>query len=237
MLQIIGIALFFAFTPFILFRSIGVADTMGVSLLGPMVPLAILAGYLFADFASGFVHWLGDNYGSEDWPIIGPGFIRPFRHHHVAPKDICDHGFVELNGNNCMASLMTFWWATIPAVTPESGHLVVFLGFFWLAVAWFTFATNQFHSWAHVDQPPRLVKWLQNKRLVLHPEHHQIHHTPPHHQAYCITTGLLDKPLRWLAFFPILEWIIERVSGVAPLHRRRKKEDLDQLGTDPVSSH
>jgi ubiquitin-conjugating enzyme E2 variant len=234
--QVIGIALFFAWSLYILIRSLSVAQTMDVAHPGLLIPVAIVAGYLFADLASGIVHWLGDNYGSESWPLLGSGFIRPFRHHHVAPKDICEHGFVQLNGNNCLVSLLTFWWATIPAVTPESGAMVVFLGFFWLAVAWFTFATNQFHSWAHADEAPRFARWLQDKKLILSPALHNVHHQPPHHKSYCITTGLMDAPLRWLAFFPILEWSIEKISGVAPLHRTRA-EKPDQLVSEPVSSH
>jgi ubiquitin-conjugating enzyme E2 variant len=139
----------------------------------------------------------------------------------VAPRDLCEHGFVQLNGNNCIVSLLTFWWATLPAISPGNGNQVVFFGFFWLSVAWFTFATNQFHSWAHQENPPRAARWLQSKGLILSPELHCVHHEPPHHKAYCITTGWMDKPLRTIAFFPLLERGIERLFGVKPLHTQR----------------
>lgn len=219
LLQLVGLSLFFAWTPYVLARTLNIADNLAVPHAQGVIALALIAGYLFSDFASGFVHWFCDNYGSESWPIVGPAFIRPFRHHHVAPKDLCEHGFVQLNGNNCIVSLLTFWWATLPAVNPESGTKVVFLGSFWLSVAWFTFATNQFHAWAHSDNPPRIAKWLQKRRLILSPTLHDVHHSPPHHKAYCITTGLMDRPLRALAFFPIAEGIIEKVFGVQPLHK------------------
>ncbi len=221
-LQVAGIALFFAWTPYILFRTLSVSSTLHVPNSALLIGAALLSGYLFADLASGIVHWFGDNYGSETWPLIGPAFIRPFRHHHVAPQDLCEHGFVQLNGNNCIVSLLTFWWATLPSVTPESASTVVFLGFFWLSVAWFIFATNQFHAWAHEATPPQWVRWLQRKRLILPPELHDVHHEPPHHKSYCITTGLMDKPLRMLAFFPITEALIQRILGVKPLHTQRR---------------
>jgi plasmanylethanolamine desaturase len=221
LLQLVGISLFFAWTPYVLLRTLNIAINLAVPQAPVLIAMAVLAGYLFADFASGFVHWFCDNYGSESWPIVGPAFIRPFRHHHVAPEDLCEHGFVQLNGNNCVVSLLAFWWATLPTVSHESGVQVVFLGFFWLSVAWFTFGTNQFHAWAHSDDPPRIAIWLQKKRLILPPSHHDIHHSPPHYKAYCITTGLMDKPLRALAFFPLAEGLIEKIFGVKPLHKKR----------------
>lgn len=51
------------------------------------VPLGMMAG----DFVSGIAHWLADTYGSERTPLVGEGFIKWFRLHHVYPKDICTH--------------------------------------------------------------------------------------------------------------------------------------------------
>ena len=39
-----------------------------------------------ADFICGFVHWYEDNYGNEDWPIIGEFIIAPNRLHHSKPR-------------------------------------------------------------------------------------------------------------------------------------------------------
>ena len=42
-----------------------------------------LAIIFMADFICGFVHWLEDNYGREDAPIIGAAIIAPNRRHHA----------------------------------------------------------------------------------------------------------------------------------------------------------
>src|SRR6185503_9248160 len=79
------------------------------------VTLAAIGGLLFADFLSGVVHWAGDTVGDESWPIVGQNFIKHFRHHHVDPKAITRHDFVETNGNNCIVSVpplaLAFWLA------------------------------------------------------------------------------------------------------------------------------
>ena len=69
-----------------------------------LLPAVAVLAYLAADLASGFVHFLADNFGSEETPILGPNFIEPFRDHHVDPKGITRNDFVDNNGNNCLAS-------------------------------------------------------------------------------------------------------------------------------------
>ncbi len=64
-----------------------------------------LTGYLTADFLSGVVHWAGDTLGDETTPFIGKNFVMPFRQHHVDPKEISTHDFIETNGNNCIVVL------------------------------------------------------------------------------------------------------------------------------------
>ncbi|MBC71162.1 MAG: hypothetical protein CMH47_02545, partial [Muricauda sp.] len=57
------------------------------------------------------------------------------------------------------------------------------------------FGTNQFHKWAHSEEVPGFGRWLQRMHIILPPDHHQIHHTWPHHTYFCITTGWLKWPL------------------------------------------
>jgi ubiquitin-conjugating enzyme E2 variant len=49
------------------------------------------------------------------------------------------------------------------------------------------------------------VRWLQSTRLVLRPDHHQIHHTKPFNMHYCITNGWLNPLLNKIGFFRGLE--------------------------------
>lgn len=164
---------------------------------------AIIIGYLLADFTSGFVHFLGDTFGSRSTPIFGPFFVEPFREHHVDEKDITRHGFIETNGHNCFASLPVL--LALVFLVPESALQNGWGAWFFLTALVFIlgiFATNQFHKWAHLDKAPASIAWLQKHHFILSPTHHQLHHTAPYTSDFCITTGWLNPLLNKIHFFP-----------------------------------
>ena len=176
-----------------------------------------MIGYLFADFMSGMAHWLADRYGTIDTPLVGSRFIQPFREHHVDPKGITRHNFVEVNGNNCVCSIPflvvghLLWpgLAATPMNTVLFGSLLCFI----LSI----FMTNQFHRWAHMDAPPTLVVWLQRGGLILGTVHHQTHHIHPFDSHYCITSGWLNRPMAKIRFWPMLEGLMFLVFRARPV--------------------
>jgi len=167
----------------------------------PLLLLAAALGWAFADLASGVVHFLCDRFGSEQTPLLGPAVIRPFREHHLQPRAITEHGFVELSGNNALA---------LTPVLVVSTELAPFFGeallpsalFSWLMSASVgLFTTNQIHRWAHMAHTPRLGRWLQRLGLAITADAHARHHSEAHDQSFCITTGwcngLLDRMQAW----------------------------------------
>jgi ubiquitin-conjugating enzyme E2 variant len=175
---------------------------------------ALVAGYIAADLASGTIHWFFDTWLSFETPVLGSMFVRPFREHHVDPLAITRHDFVEINGSNCLATVPVLLGALCldPSAGAASRAGVVFL----LALSLGVFATNQFHSWAHREQCPGWVRWLQRSRLALGPAHHAVHHEAPHLGHYCITTGWLNPLLDGIGFFRLLERGITAMTGVPP---------------------
>jgi ubiquitin-conjugating enzyme E2 variant len=152
-------------------------------------------------------------------PVIGKALLRPFREHHVDPKAMTYHDYIETNGANCMISVP---WAIGAAAMPydSASSWYAWSLFFSVSIAsmiFFVMMTNQIHKWAHMDERcPRVVQWLQKAHLVLPPEHHQIHHTAPFNKYYSITTGWLNWPLTKLRFYPTLERIGTAVFGAVP---------------------
>jgi plasmanylethanolamine desaturase len=174
-------------------------------------------GYILADLISGVVHWLADRYGTETTPVLGANFIRPFREHHIDPKAIASHDFIETNGSNCIMSA-PFLGLAFFLLPIEASLVTTFLHGGTLAFCLAIFATNQFHKWAHMDTPPRFVRSLRKFALVLTPEHHDIHHSAPFDRNYCITSGWWNPFLERVKLFQRAE------NGLAFLTGRRPAE-------------
>jgi hypothetical protein len=209
-LEVVSISFVFAALAWLAVRVVGAVerprDVLRIALSG-------VVGYLLSDFLSGFVHWAGDTIGDEQTPVFGPNFVRPFRHHHIDPKDITRHDFVETNGNNCIviAPVLLVLLVIMPATTGALfyGCLVT------ACVSWFVFCTNQFHKWAHEDDPARWVRVLQRWHLILPPDHHAIHHAVPQVRSYCITVGWMNPLLDRIRFFRFCEALVARVRARA----------------------
>lgn len=188
-----------------------------------LLPVLAVLAYLTADLISGLVHFLADNFGSHDTPVIGPNFVQPFREHHTDPQGIVRHGFVDTNGNNSLISLpfMLLFWMVVPIASTVAGYL---LGAFFLLVCLSVLLTNQFHKWAHMDAPPAPVARLQSAGLILSREHHDVHHESPYDTYYCITVGVWDPLLDRTRFFERAERLIRRLTPGTDDRRRVDRE-------------
>ena len=165
--------------------------------------LVLLGGValLVADFLSGLVHFLCDNLGTADTPIVGRKFIQSFRDHHSDPQAMTRGDWVSVNADNLTVCL--------PVLVPASLWLDVsryfYASWFLLVLTGFIVITNQAHKWAHLDEPPVFARLLQ-KGLLLSPENHRLHHIAPYDRNYCITSGVLNPLLNHIGFWP---WLLK----------------------------
>ncbi len=234
LMEFSGIVVFFALTPWLIMQLHGVSAGLSTLATVGLSVGALFAGLITADFISGLVHWGADNWGSPDWPILGAGFIRPFRHHHLDPEEMCRHGFVEMNGNNCLVSIPVFFVASF-VLSFFGGATGFFLSAWLLSLAWWVFGTNQFHAWTHTDNPPAVARFLQGIGLILRKKNHDVHHQAPHNTYYCITSGWLNPVLTRLHFFEFLELTITGITRIKPFHwevARQKNLKVEHAGAD-----
>lgn len=189
-----------------------------------LVVAAFFSGFIMADFISGFVHWMGDTWGSTEMPILGKALVRPFREHHVDQKAITRHDYIETNGNNCLISIPTALICVVtPLGVPGFESLAVFFVTSLGSMIFWVMMTNQFHKWAHLDeaQIPGWLRLLQRLHMVLPPEHHQVHHAAPFDTYYSITTGWLNWPLAKMNFYRHAERLVTALFGLIP-----RKDDI-----------
>jgi len=178
------------------------------------IPFALVSG----DLVGGVVHWAADTYFSEDTPIVGPALIKPFRQHHLFPRDICTHTFVSIVGNVCILAVPVLSVCLYLLWISDHG-LIAFAILCTALMAATTVGTNIFHKWAHQEKPAAGVRWLQRMRFVLEPNHHQVHHTEPFQMHYCITNGWLNPLLNKIGFFRKLEAILH-FFGIEPTNEK-----------------
>jgi hypothetical protein len=175
-------------------------------------PLVIVGAALAADLVSGFVHWIADTWFSEAMPVLGRRFLRPFRVHHINPADFLDRDLVDCNGDVAMLNIPILVIALMLPDGALGGAASVGL----LAFAAVSLPTNQVHQWAHMPSPPRMVRWLQRRGVILSGEAHAQHHTEPYVANYCIATGWCNRWLTTIGFFPACERLVTRTTGLEP---------------------
>jgi ubiquitin-conjugating enzyme E2 variant len=164
-----------------------VADRMSVPVAFLVIGL-VLAAYAVADLASGIVHFLLDNFGSPETPVIGQKFVKPFRDHHVDPMEMTRGDFIAVNADNVFVCLPVIIPAFFFLDTSEHPYAGVFM----VGLVAGVIMTNQLHKWAHMPTVPRLVAAAQRHGVVLSKEHHSVHHSGAYDSNYCITWGHLD---------------------------------------------
>jgi len=214
-LEIISIFLFLGSSFLIslkIFFAINSLTSVDLFIVPLFLLLPCILGYISADFISGMVHFLADTFGGINTPFLGQSFIGPFREHHVDPKGITRHDFIETNGNNCIVTfpivLIYYYFAR-----PELSMYHLGTSIFFLTLVLAIFLTNQFHKWAHLDNPNLFIRLLQKSHLILSIPNHSVHHTIPFDKYYCITSGWLNPFLEKIGFFKKLKALIIRITS------------------------
>jgi ubiquitin-conjugating enzyme E2 variant len=192
-----------------------------------LILAALPLGYFLADFGTGAAHWFCDTFFEENTFLIGPLLIRSFRDHHRDQLGITRHAFLELNGNNCCAVFPVA--ASLLLLDPSNGPLRLFAYSTLLSFCLGTVATNQLHRWAHEPRPNAFARLLQRLHLVLTPEHHAVHHAPPHRAHYCVTNGWANLLLERIRFWRFAERVL--VAAGIP---KSKAEEEASSPVEPV---
>ncbi|CAL5007962.1 unnamed protein product [Urochloa decumbens] len=174
--------------------------------------MAAAVGYFVADLATGVYHWLIDNYGGTDTPVLGAQ-ITAFQDHHLRPSAItrlepCNN--LHVAAGVVAIALPAAGAALLPAAVAAHAFAGAFAACVMLSV--------QFHAWAH-ERPARLppgVAALQDAGVLVSRSQHAWHHRPPHNTTYCTVSGMWNGVLDGYKVLEALEKVIYRTTGVKP---------------------
>ncbi len=162
--------------------------------------LAAFAGWLLADMISGFVHWFEDNFGSEDWPILGPLVIAPNRLHHANPTAFARDGTFLSRASTGTAFSLLLGLVMLFAIGPSVTLAVAVLG---------GCLANEVHLWAHRPlAAPGFVRAFQRIGLLQSLPHHAMHHRNPFDRNYCILTNWLNPVIERIGLWAFLDGLV-----------------------------
>lgn len=153
----------------------------------------ILAGWFVADLGTGCVHLFFDNAKfARNWPVLGV-LVRDFTLHHHKPQWFLRYGFFYSNRE--------------PLVV---GALLMLLGlfiapWFWITCGLGVALSQEAHRWAHRDEKPWIIRWLQTSHIIMPPASHECHHSQ-FGRSFGILNGWSHKPMNlvlWLCHHPV----------------------------------
>lgn len=155
------------------------------------IPLFVFA-YILADFVNGVIHMLMDN--TEDYTsVIGPLVAAFHRHHHV-PRYRDRPVLVVYCAENGMKNWLAVYMVVLVAVL---GYLPAAVAFTLLAFSLLSSVAELSHYLCHNSTHP-FVRALQRARILLHPDHHRMHHEADN-THYAFLNGMTDPLVNLIA--------------------------------------
>lgn len=165
------------------------------------IVINVIGCLLAADLISGLVHWAEDTWGAPgNSRFLDKWVILPNIDHHRRPGKMRQDLYWETN-------LVTIVLALCAAAVLAVLHVHAWQAYLIVAMA---SQSNQIHAWAHTQDAPAFIRWLQRFGILQSVRHHGEHHKRPYAYRFCTTTNYLNPILDETGFWRGLEWIVER---------------------------
>ncbi len=155
------------------------------------IPLFLFA-YVLADFVNGLIHMMMDN--ADDYTsVIGP-LVAAFHQHHHVPKYRDRPVLLVFLAENGMKNWLAVYMIALVAAF---SFLPAALAFTLLAFSLLSSFAELAHYLCH-NSTHWFVRLLQSARVILHPEHHRVHHEADN-THYAFLNGMTNPIVNWIA--------------------------------------
>lgn len=179
----------------------------------PYLVAALVAGYFFADFSSGLVHWGLDTWFDEG--SLGRA-VSIAREHHTHPQNILGYDFwVHATLGSAPSLVFIGPLVVVTALFPVS-VATYSLMVIWLVTAACLFLATSFHNLAHRPAKSPLIRFAQSIHLVVPSDHHWVHHRGDQTIRYCAINGWANYVCDPLRVWRGLEWLVQGLTGAKP---------------------
>jgi sterol desaturase/sphingolipid hydroxylase (fatty acid hydroxylase superfamily) len=154
--------------------------------------LLFLLAYVLADFINGLIHMVMDN--ADDYTsVIGP-LVAAFHQHHHVPKYRDRPAALVFLAENGMKNWLAVYMILLIVVLH---HLPPAWAFLLLAFSLLSSLAELSHYLCH-NSTHRFVRVLQSMRILLHPDHHRVHHEADN-THYAFLNGMTNSLVNWIA--------------------------------------
>lgn len=170
---------------------------------------ALAGGFLAADVASGMMHHWADQYADpESSNAAVRKFAKQSQRHHFFPTKLGNYGPAYW-----AHPLSLVAWAPLVAGTAMGAPAPVMSAMIGLVGG--TTHYGNFHNWAHMrdSEVPAFGKLLQKTGIAIGKREHGMHHGLPWNSDYCIVSGMMNKPLDAIEFWPKYEKLVHKLTG------------------------
>ena len=154
--------------------------------------LLLALAYVCADFINGIVHMIMDN--ADDYTsVIGP-FVAAFHRHHHRPIYRQRNVILVFITENGMKNWLAVYMVILVAF---QSSMSAPLAFALVAISLWSSVAELSHYLCH-NSTHWLVRILQGARIILHPEHHRVHHESDN-THYGFLNGMTDPVINAIA--------------------------------------
>jgi hypothetical protein len=174
---------------------------------------SVVSGLYLADLGTGLIHLLLDNYKGDN-PILKPPADAFQNHHNVSGQKIITYdNFALLKEAKIMILPIICILYNLTPLTSKSQMLCQIITLYGMHFCQIT------HKYAHLanylteedKQKPehKIIAFLQDNHLILHPKEHRLHHISPKYDVnFCIVNGWANPLLNSIVHIPFIHsWL------------------------------